>query len=104
ERVVGGLHAGRQDRRIEIDVATRAVPLGLDLLHRQRANLEGAAVFRPGFAWVGGGGGPLGDGPPHGPALWAAADPPGDLLFEKVWATLREIILRDRDGLRRRQQ
>src|SRR6185312_146392 len=85
-------------------VAAWAVPLGLDPLHGERADLDGTTVFRPGLARVRGGIAQIGDGHHHGPAQRSAADPLGDFLFEEVRATLRQITGRDRDWLRRRQE
>ena len=51
QRVVRYRDAGRQDGRIEVDVATRPVLLGLDLLHDQRADLDGAAIATAKPCW-----------------------------------------------------
>jgi hypothetical protein len=92
ERIVRHLHAGRQDDRIEVDVAARSIPLGLDLLRDERADLDGAAVFWPGLAGVRGGVARVGDRHYHGPALRRAGDALSDLLFEVIRAALGKII------------
>jgi hypothetical protein len=76
----------------------------LNLLHYERADLDGAAVSRPGLARVRCRIARISDGQHHGPAQWPAEDPFGNLLFEEIRAALREIIGRDRDWLRRRQE
>src|ERR1700738_1862714 len=93
-----------EDGRIEVDVAARAIPLGLDLLRDKRADLDGAAVGRPGLARVGGRVARISDRHHQSPALRRAGDTLSDLLFEVIRAALGKIIRCDRDQLRRRQQ
>src|SRR5262249_19632297 len=97
-------YARRQDGRIEVDIPARTVPLGLDLLNPERADVDGAAVSGPGLARVRDGIARIGDGHDHGPALWPAADPFGNLLFEEIGATLCKIIGGDGRWLRRRHE
>ena len=86
EWVVRGSDAGGQHGGIEVDVAAWAVGLGNDLVRRQGADLDGAAVGRPGFAGVGGGVARIGDGDGHGPARGGGGDALGDFLFEEIGA------------------
>src|SRR5262245_30792335 len=77
ERIVGYLYPVRQDRRVEIDVAARTVAFGLDLLHDQRADLDGASSFWPGLAGVRRRIARIGDRHHHGPTLRLLRDPVG---------------------------
>ena len=63
-----------------------------------------ATVLWPRLARIRGGIVRIGDGHHHGPAKRPTANALGDLLLKEVRAALSEIIGRDRNGLRRRQQ
>ena len=78
--------------------------LGLDLLHDERPNIDRAAVLRPSLSGICGLVTRIGDGHLHGPPRRPAANPLGYLLLEEVGASLRELVRRHRERLRRRQE
>ena len=74
------------------------------LLHRQRADLDAATVLRPFLAGVRGWIARIGDCDPHRPMRRTGLDAVRNLGFEEVRPTLRELLGRDRDWLRRGRQ
>src|ERR1700733_15229992 len=100
-RIIGYLYAGGQDGRIEVDVATRTVCLGLYPLNDERAGIHRFAAFGPSLAWVRSRVSGIGDGQYHGPTLRRAANPFHDFLLQEVGTALGKVLLRDRYRFRR---